>query len=150
MLSPRSGPATPAAGEWLIFADTGGLAARLADHLTARGQRCSLVLAAGRTLAAPVGGISSALVAGSGEVPAEGYRQDGPEGYELAHVDADSVSALLSELGARLDLLKGVVYLWGLDAPSKADMTAEAQLEASVDACADFWRFCRRSVATSV
>ena len=111
---PLRGAGGDAPGRWLIFADRGGLGDRLAARLEAAGASCARVVA----------GAGPAIVAGEGPVGDRGLRALDP-------ADPDACRRLLAELRHGGPPLRGVVYLWGLDAPTPGDRTD--RLEASVD-----------------
>ena len=97
-------------GDWLLFADRGGVGERLAASLRATGQSCALVFA--------------------GESFAH-------EAEDRLHVKPDSredTKHLLSVLlTANRPALRGIVHLWNLDAP-RADDADAATLEAAQEA----------------
>jgi acyl transferase domain-containing protein len=93
---PRAGDDAPAPrfgaepGRWLLLADAGGVAERLAARLQAEGEACTLAVPSGQ----PMTGRARAV--------------DG---------SAEALRALLREEAGRDGRpLRGVVYLWGLDA----------------------------------
>lgn len=100
----RRPPAPPrtALASWLVFADRGGVGAALAEVLEERGDWCQLVFAD------PADPCS-----GSGRSTVDPARL----GDFRRLIRDESVSAGLP--------CRGVVYLWGLDVPSLADMTAD-------------------------
>ncbi|HLZ32328.1 MAG TPA: beta-ketoacyl synthase N-terminal-like domain-containing protein, partial [Chloroflexota bacterium] len=116
----------PAQSEWLIFADAGGVGARVAESLEHRGQHCTLVSAAGRN-----GNWAAGIDAG-GAAGIDAGAAAGAGAHETA-----AVAAVLAGLGQRREQLRGVVYLRGLDAPNDAAMATEILLDAAVSACAD-------------
>jgi acyl transferase domain-containing protein/acyl-CoA synthetase (AMP-forming)/AMP-acid ligase II/acyl carrier protein/SAM-dependent methyltransferase len=80
-------PSTPR--EWLVFADSSGLAEDLAERLRARGERCVLV------------------------VPGAAYAAPGPDRYCIDPRAPQDFERLLRDAGA----CQGVVHLWSLDEP---------------------------------
>ena len=80
-------------GSWLIFADAGGLAERTARLLRDRGESCLLVR------------------------PADTFAQLSADEMTLRPAVAEDYALLLSAKH-RLERLRGVVYLWSLDAPA--------------------------------
>jgi acyl transferase domain-containing protein/surfactin synthase thioesterase subunit/acyl carrier protein len=98
-------PATPprtALASWLIFADRGGVGAALAEVLEGRGDWCQLVFA------------DSACVAVD------------PRWPTVDPARLEDFRRVVREESASTGLpCRGAVYLWGLDVPSPADMTAE-------------------------
>ncbi|MCC6191324.1 MAG: type I polyketide synthase, partial [Anaerolineales bacterium] len=85
-------PAAPAAS-WLILADRAGHGAALRAALEAGGQRCVTVLAG------------------------EAYASPSPDVYQLDPEDPAAFKRLLREALAGRPPCRGVVHLWGLDAP---------------------------------
>ena len=94
---------------WLVFADRGGVARRLADALQARGDDCILVYA--------------------GEH--RGRRADGA--WELVAGDEDGLARVLGDVAG--GDLQGVLHFWSLDLPSADGLTAEALLDAQRLGC---------------
>ncbi|MBN1489436.1 MAG: polyketide synthase dehydratase domain-containing protein, partial [Phycisphaerae bacterium] len=94
-------------GEWLLFADRGGTARRLADRIEEHGGRCTLVFAG----AAP-----------SNNGKALAIEPDRPE----------AMDKLLLGDGRRY---RGIVHLWNLDAPSAAEATTPAIEAALTSGC---------------
>ncbi|SIO27592.1 Acyl transferase domain-containing protein [Singulisphaera sp. GP187] len=93
-----SPPAAP--GSWLIFADQGGLGARLAERLRARGDGCVL------TTVGP------------------GFAGEGTH-YRVNPAQPDDLRRLVQVVQAPGRLpCRGVVHLWNLDAPPAAGLTA--------------------------
>ena len=88
-------------GRWLIFADTGGVGARLAARLEAQGQHCALIQ----------------------HGAAYAKRQEGQWQIDPARPD-DFQRVLRAAAG---DRCRGVVHLWSLDIP-EPDTTVKAQL----------------------
>ena len=96
---PRAGRQA-GSGNWIVFADEGGVGAELARLLERQGGRCILAFA-GRTAARPSSGR-----------------------HVIDPARADQFSALIrSVAGGERSSLRGVIYLWGLDAPTMARMT---------------------------
>lgn len=95
-------PATPRPApraSWLVFADRQGLAGALAARLAARGDSCDLVFA--------------------GPVP------DGVAGTTIDPASPDVIAAVVRAAAGPGRLpCRGVIYLWALDAPCAAAMTA--------------------------
>ena len=89
---------------WLLLADPGGVADRLAATLEARGDRCTRVH------------------------PAAPAPQDGAAAW-LAPDDPQGFADLLAEIDAAGDHVDGVVHLWSLAAPGD-DADAEAVMDA--------------------
>ncbi|AGA26414.1 type I polyketide synthase [Singulisphaera acidiphila] len=97
-LPEASPPAAP--GSWLIFADEGGLGARLAERLRARGDECIL------TTVGP-------------EFDGDGTR------YRVNPALSADLLRLVQAVNAPGRLpCKGVVHLWNLDAPPATRLTA--------------------------
>ncbi len=106
-------PHAPAApGRWLILADAGGTGTALAAALEARGEACVCVGAAPERVA---GGDAPAPV-----IPAVAHGNRG-DGGRLARVldptDGEGLAAVVREAMAGDRPLRGIVHLWGLDAP---------------------------------
>ncbi len=89
--------AAPAASTWLIFADRAGQGAALRVALEASGQRCVTVLA-GERYASPQPGV-----------------------YQLNPEDPTAFKRLLREATADQPPCRGIVHLWGLDAPAEPE-----------------------------
>ncbi len=100
-------PPRPSLASWLVFADRGGVAAALAEVLEERGDWCQLVFAA----------------------PADAGSDPGGTTVDPAR-DEDFRRLIRDESASAGLPCRGVIYLWGLDAPSLGDMTAD-RLEAS-------------------
>ncbi|MFQ3618315.1 MAG: SDR family NAD(P)-dependent oxidoreductase, partial [Cyanobacteriota bacterium] len=99
---PTSRPAVPdsaPAGHWLIFADAQGVAQQLLDHLDAAQQTYTVAVPGDRPPSLPA---------------AQRVNGDRP----------DEVHALVRRVLQDNPAIRGVVYLWGLDAASLADTTA--------------------------
>jgi NADPH:quinone reductase-like Zn-dependent oxidoreductase/acyl carrier protein len=97
-------------GNWLIFADRGGVGEQLAERLHAAGMTSTLVFA--RAAFAP----------------------SGTERYEIHPSRAEDMSRLLHEVLAPSRVpYRGIVHLWNLDAPA-ADALGVADLEAAQEA----------------
>jgi NADPH:quinone reductase-like Zn-dependent oxidoreductase/SAM-dependent methyltransferase/acyl carrier protein len=96
-------------GHWLIFADQGGVGARLAEMLTARGELPELVYAAPR-----------------------------PPAYTNGHVVFDPrslddmIGCLTSRKAAGRLPCRGVVHLWNLDVPAPGSPGADG-MESAID-----------------
>jgi acyl transferase domain-containing protein len=103
---PRRLPLAPG-GTWVVLAGTGGVGEQLAEGLRAQGQRCLQVVRAG----------ARSRVGEAGVIEVDPLRPG----------DFDRV---VEEAGPTL---RGVVYLWGLEAPPALELTAAA-LERSCDA----------------
>ncbi|HEY7768947.1 SDR family NAD(P)-dependent oxidoreductase, partial [Longimicrobium sp.] len=102
-VAPRFGPEP---GRWLLLADAGGVAAELAARLEAAGEACTLAVPAGRP---------------------------GPGRARAVVPSADALGALLREEAGRDPRpLRGVVFLWGLDA---GDSGAADPMDAQPLAC---------------
>lgn len=113
-LGARTQAPSTSPGHWVIFADDDGLGAELARLLEGEGGRCTLAFASKRS------------------------ERRGSTPRHFAHPSRPGdIRALIDSLAGRgTDPLRGVVYLWGLDAPTMADMTlarlrrSEAQVTA--------------------
>lgn len=81
-----------APGDWLVLADAGGVGLRLAQELQERGGVCA-----------------TAWTGAS-------WRELGGLGWQLAPHRPEELDRLLAEIGEEGVRLRGVVYLWGLDA----------------------------------
>ena len=92
-----------AAGQWLLFADDGGVAEMLAAHLCARGGSCILVFA------------------GSEFAQADDSR------FQISPAAREDLRRVL-HAAAPWDTFRGVVFLWGLEAPAVGEPTL-AELE---------------------
>jgi epothilone polyketide synthase D len=98
-------PAEPPAripARWLIFADAGGVGARLAEALGRAGAQSSLALRGERFL------------------------ESAPGVYQLNPANPADFASLLARLGAQAAPLERVIYLWGLDSRQAGRPPAEA------------------------
>ena len=94
-------------GRWLIFADAGGVGARVAEHLTARGDACTTVRCAPGD---STGGSMTRLDAG----------------------DADRLAQLVrTVVEAGQPPLRGIVHLWAADVTAPLDRTDAAEVVAA-------------------
>ncbi len=90
----------PSSGRWLILADDGGVGVELARLLEQQGQPCTVAFAGHRSRRRP------------------------PRSRIVDPLDAAGFRELLcSVAGTERDPLRGVVYLWGLDAPAMERMS---------------------------
>ena len=93
--------AASAPGHWLVFADAGNVADRVADGLRANGAHCTLVR------------------------PSDSY-SIGADGVASINSEMpEQVAQLIEEVGRRSPLT-GVLYLWGLDSAHAQALTAGA------------------------
>ncbi len=90
---------SPPAGHWLIFADAQGVAQQLIDHLDTAQQTYTVAVSGDRPVALPA---------------AQRVNGDRP----------DEIHALIQQVLQDNPAIRGVVYLWGLDAASLADTRA--------------------------
>jgi myxalamid-type polyketide synthase MxaB len=99
----ETGSSKQGVGDWLIFADQGGVGTALTKRLQAQGESCALV------------------------VPGEAYvaAKDGPWQVNPSH-PADFQRLLHKAVGTARPL-RGVVYLWGLDSEPGTE-TEQAQI----------------------
>lgn len=88
-------------GGWLIFADSGGLGHQLAEQLWAAGESAALV------------------------VPGEDYGFSADGIWEIDPARPEHFRKLLDEAASREWSLRGVVYLWALDAALPDDLLVE-------------------------
>ncbi|MGQ3195996.1 MAG: SDR family NAD(P)-dependent oxidoreductase [Hydrogenophaga sp.] len=98
--------AGPAARRWLLWADEGGVAAKLADRLRARGDQCVLVRAGERFMSGADGTLS------------------------INPASAADHRRVFSELQAAGEAVHGVVHAWSLDAEPWEGLSA-SQLSAA-------------------
>ena len=96
-------PAADGQGQWLIFADEGGVGQRLAAGLRGRGERCLVVTAAAAC------------------------RRSGPDQWEVAAAgEAADVRRLLEEVtGVAPGACRRIVHLWSLNAPGEEDLATD-------------------------
>jgi acyl transferase domain-containing protein/NAD(P)-dependent dehydrogenase (short-subunit alcohol dehydrogenase family)/acyl carrier protein len=88
------------AGRWLVFADRSGLGATFAKLLESRGEECVLAFAG------------------------ESFRALGTREFEVSPKKPEELRRLFAEvLGCETQSRLGVVYLWGLDAETGAELT---------------------------
>jgi myxalamid-type polyketide synthase MxaB len=99
-------------GNWLIFADRGGVGAALAALLEARGERCVIVFP-GEAF----------------EIPEEGHWRINPAQPE------DFQRLLRETLAADKPLCRGVIHLWGLEATPAKGMTTASLAAAQAMGC---------------
>jgi myxalamid-type polyketide synthase MxaB len=92
-----NGSSKQKAGRWIIFADHSGVGKSLRRRLEAQGERCELVVA--RT---------------ANSIAADGCQQISP-------THPDDFHHLLQETGEELGPLRGVVYMWGMNAEPGAE-----------------------------
>jgi NADPH:quinone reductase-like Zn-dependent oxidoreductase/aryl carrier-like protein len=94
-------------GDWLLFADRGGVGERLAASLRARGQSCTLVFAG------------------------ESFVQEAEDRLRIKPGSFEDTKRLLSVFtSSDRPALRGIVHLWNLDAP-RAEEADAAALEAA-------------------
>ncbi|MDR3636765.1 MAG: beta-ketoacyl synthase N-terminal-like domain-containing protein, partial [Isosphaeraceae bacterium] len=93
--------ATTETGHWLIFADTHGLGAALAEHLQTRGDSCTLAFA---------GPTDENL---------------GPDRPQIDPTRPDDLLRLVRTVTSSRPC-RGVIYLWNLDAPATDGLTTPA------------------------
>jgi len=115
---PLSGPppsrlaAADGQGQWLIFADDGGVGQELAAGLRGRGELCCVVTAAAS------------------------YRRSGSYQWEIAPGEAAAMRRLLGELGSVAPgAYRRIVHLWSLNAPGEADLAPDDLPEAQRPGC---------------
>jgi acyl transferase domain-containing protein len=101
---PRIGGAPVAAPRsWLVFADTGGVGAALADALAARGDGCHLVR------------------------PGREFGRASSGSWTIDPARVDHLQRLIRIANASAPApLAGVAYLWALDLPAAADLAGDA------------------------
>ena len=114
-LSWEERPASPARrsalASWLIFADRGGVGAALAEQLESRGDWCHLVYAKTMDM--------------------------GPARFAIDPMRPEEFRRLLQEVSAWEGLpYRRVLYLWGLDIPSSAEMFSDSLVQAEELGCA--------------
>jgi myxalamid-type polyketide synthase MxaE and MxaD len=93
-------------GGWLIFADTCGVAAKLAEHLAERGESAVLV------------------------IPGDGYDESNQDRVTIRPDHGGDVRRVVEAARVRMGSLRGVVHLWSLDAPTP-DQLGAASLRAA-------------------
>lgn len=112
-------------GTWLIFADTQGVGATLAEKLKLREQRCVLI-AAGAA-----------------------FERTADEQYRVRPSEPEDMRRLLAEcLGDEFPACRGVVHLWSLDGGAAQQEDAESLVDSRADACASALHLVQ-SLATS-
>ncbi|MGE0127974.1 MAG: type I polyketide synthase [Blastocatellales bacterium] len=103
-----STPETP--GNWLIFADSGGVGRRLAELLAARGQN-PILISTGKT-----------------------YRRTSENRFQVCPERADDIrklfEAIETDVAANIPGCRGVIHLWSLDASPPESLT-RASLESA-------------------
>ena len=105
--APREAAHLRQGGVWLVFADSAGLGARLAERLHLIGQRCLVVQ------------------------PGECYENCGSGTYRLPPGSASAFDRLLAEALPQGERLAGVLHLWALNATMEKPATF-AESEAAV------------------
>src|SRR5262249_2994501 len=99
-------------GKWLIFADCGEVGKNLAKALSLRGEDCILAFAG------------------------DPYKHSEPRSWTLAPGRPADFHRLLQEVvGQQPTNFRGVVHLWGLDAPPSQGMTVRALEESQILGC---------------
>ena len=104
IVAQREEEARVEAGRWLIFADRGGTARRLAAGLADKGEKCLLVYSGNR------------------------FERTADREFRIDPARPTDFERLLDGLSSRL---RGVVHLWSLDAPETEDLTVPG-LEAAL------------------
>lgn len=100
-------------GTWLIFADSQGVGARLAEKLRLREQRCVLI-AAGAA-----------------------FERTADDEYRLSPSEPEDMRRLLADcLGDEFPACRGVVHLWSLDRDQAEQASAESLLDSQAGVCA--------------
>ncbi|GLW63698.1 polyketide synthase [Actinomadura rubrobrunea] len=97
----RADAADAAPGSWLLFADAGGVADRLAAGIAERGGACVTVRAG------------------------DGYRRLAADRYEIDPSSRDQLATLLADLRATMPACAGVVHAWSLDGGLREETDAE-------------------------
>ncbi len=98
-------PATAQSGHWLLFADSGGVAAALSEQLSQQGQTCTQIVA-GQTL-----------------------RLTGKHAWQINPQRPEDWSQLWEKVIRQGLLLQGAVHLWGADLPSDDSLPALQQAQ---------------------
>ena len=98
-------------GSWLIFADTRGVAAALAERFQATGDPCIQVH------------------------PGEHYREIAPHTFTVDPACPEDFYQLLQGIHPDCLPLHGIVNLWSLDAPTATDLTSAALAEGAALGC---------------
>lgn len=120
-------------GDWLIFADEQGVGDALGQQLSQRGHRCMLV----RSHSQAQLQTQIQTQAPSESVPAEAHLEPGDEG---------GLALLLQTFHEGDRRLQGIVYLWSLDAPTTAELTAEALEQGTARSCQSFLQLVQQLV----
>jgi acyl transferase domain-containing protein/NADPH:quinone reductase-like Zn-dependent oxidoreductase len=94
-------------GPWLLFADRGGVAEKIAAELRARGRSCVLV------------------------APGDTFEALGPEAFRIRPQCSEDYAWLLREVPE----CQGVVHLWSLDDPPAGALTTEGVWRAQERSC---------------
>jgi acyl transferase domain-containing protein/NADPH:quinone reductase-like Zn-dependent oxidoreductase len=125
-LAAISGPAVPGqvARDWLLFADQGGVAAGLAERLTARGDHCTIV--------------------------EPGRFACDPARYRIDPAAADDYRRLLAGLHAAGRSVSGVVHAWALDSEPWNSLSKEQLVEAQTRSAVTPMLLAQALVAQSV
>nr|VFJ59819.1 MAG: Acyl transferase domain-containing protein [Candidatus Kentron sp. DK] len=119
-------------GNWLIFADSGGMGEELAGRLKAAGNRCSLIYA--NIACASTDGVVRAVH--ESPLPDSELPLPGGNGHYLDPTDPAAFERLLADaLPPEAPPLAGIVYLWALDAPTTTDLTDETLMAAQRLVC---------------
>ena len=99
-------------GRWLIFADSGGIAQKLVELLTLRGEACILV------------------------TPGAGFQRLDGERFQISPDDPADMERLLQAVSAsHHPAWRGAIHLWSLDTPAPAETSIASLQRAEVLGC---------------
>lgn len=109
---PLTVPPDQPPGSWLIFADQGGVASKLAELLTAQGESCTLV--------------------GTGET----FERRAADHFQIAPAKREDMQELLKQLALdERPAWRGTIHLWNLDAPAATDACTDSLMTAQTIGC---------------
>jgi acyl transferase domain-containing protein/NADPH:quinone reductase-like Zn-dependent oxidoreductase/NAD(P)-dependent dehydrogenase (short-subunit alcohol dehydrogenase family)/acyl carrier protein len=113
------------AGDWIIFADRGGIGVRLAEMLEKTDQRCHLV------------------------VPGAAYGADGLGHWTVDPANPEDFRRLWREsVGATGSACRGAVHLWALDEALEADASVDQLMESQNRGCRSILHALQAMVST--
>jgi NADPH:quinone reductase-like Zn-dependent oxidoreductase/SAM-dependent methyltransferase/aryl carrier-like protein len=110
-------PADQDNGNWLIFADKGGFAQRLAESLCVRGDTCTLVSHGG------------------------GFRRIDETNFEISADDPEDMQQLLHTVLPEHTAWRGTIHLWSLDVPVSEETTVDSLRYAEALGCYSVMHF---------
>jgi SAM-dependent methyltransferase len=104
-------------GNWLIFADRGGIAEGLAERLTSCGEECVLV------------------------APGERFQRIDEAHFRISPTHREDMERLLRTVGVNRLSWRGAVHLWSLDVPSLQEATIDSLQGAEALCCYSVMHF---------